>query len=76
MNNPFDTSPAVPHWFIAWVMLFTLLQTVLLALIYSCMNDWASKINRKLHRIESDAHHAAEAVLPEEQAERERVGVA
>lgn len=54
-----NETSAIPGWFIPLITLLAIAQTIFLGLIYACMNDWASKINRKLHRIESDAHHVS-----------------
>ena len=61
MNDSVITS-----WFMVSMILFAVAQTALLFLAYVFIRVWGSKLNRKLHRIESNTRHAASALAPEE----------
>ena len=56
----------IPSWFMVAMILFSVAQTALLSLAYVFIRVWGSKLNRKLHRIESNTRHAASALAPEE----------
>jgi hypothetical protein len=56
----------IPSWFMVAMILFAVAQTALLFLAYVFIRVWGSKLNRKLHRIESNTRHAASALAPEE----------
>ena len=56
----------IPSWFMVVMILFAVAQTALLFLAYVFIRVWGSKLNRKLHRIESNTRHAASALAPEE----------
>jgi len=56
-----------PNWFMEAMVFLALAQTVLLLLACVLIRDWGGKLNRKLHRIESNTRHAASALTPEEE---------
>lgn len=61
-----DSETVTPYWIVfvsSAIALCLLLQTCLLVLIYFTMDAWASKLNRKLHRLESLANRA----IPEQE---------
>ena len=43
------------------LLIFVIAQTLLLYRLWQAVRGWADVINRKLHRIESNTRHAAEA---------------
>ncbi len=55
----------IPSWFMEGMFFFALAQTGLLLLACLLIYDWGRKLNRKLHRIESNTRHAASAPVPE-----------
>jgi hypothetical protein len=57
----------IPSWFPVVMVFFALAQTGLLLLACVLIWDWGRKLNRKLHRIESNTRHAASALAPEEE---------
>ena len=55
----------IPSWFMMAVILIGLAQAGLLALACELIRDSGGNLNRKLHRIESNTRHAANALAPE-----------
>ena len=58
----------IPDWFMLAMIVLALAQTGLLVLACVLIREWGGTLNRKLHRIESNARHAASALAPEEGA--------
>ena len=56
-----------PRWFPDLIILFAAAQTVLLLFACVLIWDWGSKLNRKLHRIESNTRHVVRTLAPEEE---------
>jgi hypothetical protein len=54
-------------WFMEVMIFFALAQTGLLLLACVLIWDSGGKLNRKLHRIESNTRHAASALAPAEE---------
>ena len=63
--------PSGPMWFFNSVLIFLTIQTFLLFEIWWLMRDWGSKVNRKLHRIESYVRDTAKSLEHEEEEEVE-----
>ena len=63
--NDSSVGDYLDSWFPLVMTIIALVQTVVLVLACWLMCEWFSKLNRKLHRIESNTRHTAEAVTPE-----------
>ncbi len=50
------------------VIIIALAQTGLLLLVCVLLWEWGAKLNRKLHRIESNTRHAASGAAPEDES--------
>lgn len=61
--------PLLPSWFVQVMAFCALAQTCLLVLACLLFREWASKLNRKLHRIESNTRPIAKVVTPEEEVD-------
>lgn len=66
MNDP-ALGSHFDDWFPLMLVIIAVVQTGLLALLCWLMCEWFSKLNRKLHRIESNTRHTAEAMTPDGQ---------
>ena len=63
--NSFSMDDSVaPSWFPLAITLIALAQTLLLGLACWLVYEWCAKLNRKLHRIESNTRHTAEPIVP------------
>ena len=60
--------PLIPEWFLDLTALCLVAQTCLLVFLCGLVRLWAGNLNRKLHRIESNTRHAADAACKEGEA--------
>jgi hypothetical protein len=65
--------PVIPGWFLDTVAFALVLQTILLFFVCFLIRDWSSKLNRKLHRIESNTRHATKALGYKEEEDLDKV---
>jgi hypothetical protein len=73
MHNRGMSESAIPSWFLEAMIFLALAQTVLLVVACLLLRDWGSKLNRKLHRIESNTRHTSQAVGYKEEEELDEV---
>ena len=66
MNDP-SASGYFNSWFPSVITIIALVQTSVLVLASWLVCEWLSKLNRKLHRIESNTRHTAKAVATDEE---------
>jgi hypothetical protein len=72
-DNRGMNEPVIPGWFLESVVFALVLQTILLFCACFLIRDWSSKLNRKLHRIESNTRHAAKALGHKEEEDLDKV---
>jgi hypothetical protein len=67
MNDFSSNEFVIPSWSMEVMIVLMLAQTGLLVLACVLIRQWGGNLNRKLHRIESNTRHAANALAPEKE---------